>query len=227
MSSPMKANRGGVRSWRLVATLAGAGAVAGFAIVLVHGWAEPRIEAHRAAVLEAAVHEVLGGPAGQRELRVVDGAVVEAPSGDAADGGGERVWLGLDAAGAPVGFAVAGDAPGYQDTVRLIFGYDPRTGEVLGMKVLESKETPGLGDKIQKDEGFVAGFAGALPPLVGVKPGAGTGDPHEVDTISGATISSRTVIEIINRRVAALGPALAAYLGAPGAGAGPVAEARP
>lgn len=208
----MSGAAGEVRSWRLVATLAVAGAVAGVAIVLVHGWAEPRIEAHRAEVLRAAVHEVLGGPASYRELRVLSGAVVEDPPGSEA--GGDQVWLGLDAAGEPVGFAVAGELPGYQDTVRLIFGYDPGRGEVLGMKVLESKETPGLGDRIQKDAAFVAGFAGAVPPLVGVKPGAGTGDPHEVDTISGATISARTVIEIINRRMAELGPALDAYLAA-------------
>ena len=32
---------------------------------------------------------------------------------------------------------------------------------VIGMKVLESKETPGLGDKIEKDSAFVAEFRGS------------------------------------------------------------------
>ena len=49
-----------VPSWRLILTLALAGAMAGLAIVLVFGWAEPKIEAHRAAALRAAIQEVLG-----------------------------------------------------------------------------------------------------------------------------------------------------------------------
>jgi Na+-translocating ferredoxin:NAD+ oxidoreductase RnfG subunit len=45
-------------------------------------------------------------------------------------------------------------------------------------------------------------------PLVPTKPGTGTGDPREVDTITGATISARTVINIINNRVERIGPLL-------------------
>jgi len=75
---------------------------------------------------------------------------------------------------------------------------------VLGMKVLESKETPGLGDKIVKDSTFVSAFRGAGAPLVGVKAGQGSGAAGEVHMITGATISSQAVIDIINHRVAAL-----------------------
>ena len=76
------------------------------------------------------------------------------------------------------------------------------------MKVLESKETPGLGDKIFKDTAFVAGSRGAAAPLAGVKKDAGSGADNEVDMITGATISSRTVIGIINHRIEALDPVL-------------------
>ena len=65
--------------------------------------------------------------------------------------------------------------------------------------MLDSKETPGLGDKIFKDQTFVDQFfAGPETPLVGVKAGAGKGLPNEIDTITGATISSKVVIDIIN-----------------------------
>jgi electron transport complex protein RnfG len=79
------------------------------------------------------------------------------------------------------------------------------------MMVLESKETPGLGDKIEKDEAFVSQFDGAIAPLLGVKSGAGTGDPSEIDMITGATISSRTIINIINETLERLGPLIEAY----------------
>jgi RnfABCDGE-type electron transport complex G subunit len=104
-----------------------------------------------------------------------------------------------------MGYAVTGAEPGYQDLISLIFGYSAADGRLLGMKVLESKETPGLGDKIFKDMDFVNGFQGVETPIVGVKQGAATGADDEVDMITGATISSRTVIGIINHRVEALG----------------------
>lgn len=196
-------------SWRLVVTLATAGSLAGLLIVVVFEWAQPRIEAHQAAVLAAAIDNVLAAPARYDTLYVVDGALSEAPP--AGDGEFERVFLGYDASGVPVGFAITGGEPGFQDVIRLIFGYDTGRGEVIGMEVLESKETPGLGDKIEKDPDFVAEFGGIATPLIGVKSGAGTGRPGEVDMITGATISSRTVIAIINHRLEELGPLLDAY----------------
>jgi len=78
--------------------------------------------------------------------------------------------------------------------------------------VLESKETPGLGDKIEKDSSFVNEFEGVQAPLVGVKSGQAEGDPNEVDTITGATISSEAIIDIINRRIDALEPMLEDYM---------------
>lgn len=200
---------------RLLGTLGVAGALAGLLLVLVNQWTEPRIEAHRAAVLEAAIHQVLGGPDRYETLFVVDGALTDQlPAGvDSADV--EQIYVGYDGSGSSVGLAIPGRKPGFQDVIRLIFGFDPASGQVLGMKVLESKETPGLGDKIEKDSAFVGAFAGVHAPILGLKAGSGTGDRHEVDMITGATISSRTVIAIINERVDELRPLIDA-LGSPG-----------
>ena len=60
-------------AFRLLGTLGIAGAMAGLLLVLVNQWTEPRIEAHRAMVLEAAIHEVLGGPDRYETLFLVDG----------------------------------------------------------------------------------------------------------------------------------------------------------
>ena len=46
----------------------------------------------------------------------------------------------------------------------------------------------------------IGGFREARAPLAGVKAGAGKGDEEEVDLITGATISSRTVVDIITNR---------------------------
>jgi electron transport complex protein RnfG len=187
-----------------VGTLAIAGAVAGFFIVLVHQWSQPRIEAHQARVLTAAVQEVLGGPDRTETFFLHDGEFTASPPPTADTSSMDRVYVGFAADGSPVGVAAAAGEPGFQDMIRLIFGYDPTASAVLGMKVLESKETPGLGDKIEKDSLFVAEFAGVEVPLLGVKPGKATGAGNEVDMITGATISSKAVIDIINHRVDAL-----------------------
>ena len=194
---------------RLILTLGGGGAAAGALIVMAFTLTQPRIEAHRAARLDAAVQEVLKAPARYDTLWIVDGKLARQPAAGR-NPTDNRVFHGYDAEGNAIGYAVVNAAPGFADVVRVIFGYDPATRTLLGMKVLESKETPGLGDRIEQDTAFVRQFGGLLTPLLGVKTGQGKGQPNEVDMITGATISSRTVIKIINEALVRVGPALEA-----------------
>ncbi len=196
-------------SARLVSTLTVAGAAAGLLIVLVFQWANPRIEAYRALVLAEAVGEVLGAP-DRYETVFLDGdRFTTTPESDTVNL--ERIYVGYDEVDRPVGVAVVGGEPGFQDIIDLIFGYDPSTGQVLGMKVLESKETPGLGDKILKDSTFIREFLGVATPLLAVRRGREANLAEEVVLITGATISSQTVIDIINHRVEELGPAISDF----------------
>ncbi|MBR9989865.1 MAG: FMN-binding protein [Gemmatimonadetes bacterium] len=195
-------------SWRMIVTLAVAGAIAGLLIVTVHQWAEPRILANQARVIAATIDEVLQGPASTVTLYMNDGALVTAPPAGQDTMKLERVWAGYDGNGRLIGYALMAGEPGFQDVIRIMFGYDLAADRVLGMRVLESKETPGLGDLIEKDSVWVAQFDAAGVPLIQTKPGGGTGDPREVETITGATISSRVVIGTINRRIEQMRPLL-------------------
>lgn len=201
--------RPNVSAARLIATLGGAGAVAGALIVVAWAATLPAIEANRALRLDAAISEVLAGPARYDTLYVAGDRLQRQPPAGVDPKKAERVYFGYTAEGTPIGFAIVNEMPGFADIIRVIFGYAPATGQLLGMKVLESKETPGLGDKIEKDSAFVAQFGGVATPLLAVKPGAGKGDSAEVDLITGATISSRTIVKIINTALERLGPALA------------------
>lgn len=201
-----------VRTSSLLATLGAAGALAGLLIVMVHQVTQPAIQAHKAEVLRAAVQEVLGAPDHYDTLYVFEGSLVERPPEGVSVDKLERLFLGFHENGEPVGFAITGAEPGFQDVIELIFGYDPGTRTVLGMKVLSSRETPGLGDKIEKDQAFVSEFEGVEAPIEGVKSGRATGAENEVDMITGATISSRTVIAIINHRLERLEPMLQSYV---------------
>lgn len=198
-------------SFRLIMTLAVAGALAGALLVFVFLWSQPRILAYRAMVLREAVTEVLKGPDHFESVFLLDGTLVtQVPEGvDTLNL--DKVYLGYDQAGEPIGFALAAEGFGFQDIISLIFGYDPKTRKVLGMKVLRHLETPGLGDKIVKDVAFVGEFDGVVAPIQGVKPDRNTGSADQVDMITGATISSKAVIKIINERIAQMADLLAAY----------------
>ena len=184
---------------RLVLTLAAAGLFSGLAIVGAYRLTLPTIQANQAEALRRAVFQVL--PGAERMERLVWSAEGEAGRLVPAAGttGDEpSVYGGFTADGRFVGYAVPAAGAGFQDTIRLLYGYDPERDRIVGMEVLESRETPGLGDRIYKDEVFVGRFRDlAVAPrveLVKEEPTA----PNQVDAITGATISSRAVVDIVN-----------------------------
>ena len=198
-----------VSTFRLVATLAVAGALAGLLIVMVNQHTKPIIDKYKAEQLQIAVYEVLPGVERYNTFYLVDNALSPTLPDGAKESEYKRVYVGYDDSSQVSGVAISRGEPGFQDIVQIIFGFDPSSGKLSGMKVLDSKETPGLGDKIFKDLAFVEQFfANPETPLVGVKAGAGKGNPNEIDTITGATISSKVVIRIINNALEEWKPVL-------------------
>lgn len=202
-------------SVRLVATLTLAGLCSGAVIVGAHRVTLPRIEAHQAAALERAVLEVLPGAVGFDPL-AWDGTRLV--SSTLTTPGAEAVFVGRAADGSVVGFAVPAQGAGFQDTIRVLFGVTEGARRAVGMVVLESRETPGLGDRIYKDERFVAEFRDlALEPTVELVKGHGEA-ANQVDGITGATISSGAVVRILNTTAATWRSRLAPSSIAPGPG---------
>ncbi|GMV43405.1 MAG: hypothetical protein AMXMBFR64_51210 [Myxococcales bacterium] len=197
---------------RLIATMAIAGLTSGLLLVGAYLGTLPTIQRNQAEALRAAVFRVVPGSAtidawiwkGDRLVRY-DGPKDALPEGEA-------VYACSAESGEVVGWAIPGAGPGFQDTIALIYGYDPARKVIVGMEVLESRETPGLGDKIQKDAHFVANFDALAvePSIVAVKPNE-KHNPNEVDTISGATISSKAVIRILNQSTGVWVERLAAH----------------
>ena len=197
-------------SLRLVLTLAIAGLVSGVAIIGIYESTLPTITANKARELREAVFKVLPGVSQMQALVYRDSEVivVEKPDKDE-----PVIYGGYDEQGDFVGYAMPAAGPGFQDTIAILYGYNPAEKIVVGMEVLESRETPGLGDKIYKDAVFVAGFSALSvePEIFAVKKGTKS-QPNEIDAITGATISSKAVVRIINEAHAAW----SAQLPAPG-----------
>lgn len=101
------------------------------------------------------------------------------------------------------GWVVKTAGQGYSDRVELLLGLDPTLTTITGLFILEQKETPGLGNKMIFPE-WRAQFIGkpTTPALKVVKTGAR--EKNQIDAITGATISSRAVVTIVNSAVQAL-----------------------
>lgn len=201
-----------VPTWKLLTVLGGGGAFAGLIIVLAYQASQPRIQAHKAEVLKASVQEVLGAPEKWETLyRVGDSLTTKVPAGTDATKL-ERVYAGWRADGTRVGFAIVAAEPGFADDIKLIFGFDAEKQQILGFKVIENKETPGLGDAIEKKESFSKQFVGKTAPVIGIKKGVAPRKPaNEIESITGATISSAAVVRIINHAVERWTPLLRAW----------------
>lgn len=109
--------------------------------------------------------------------------------------------------GSLAGHVAKASGQGYADKIEVLIGLDAGGDTITGLFVLDQKETPGLGNKIiEKNwrDQFVN--KGSGEQLVVVK-GHGS-NSHEIDAISGATISSRSVTGIVNTTIADIKPRL-------------------
>ncbi|MES9869950.1 MAG: FMN-binding protein [Sedimenticola sp.] len=183
-------------SAKLALSVAFAGLISGIAIISIYEATLPTITANKAEELRQAVFRVLPGVKKMQLLEYRDNKLVANPEPDK---DAEIVYGGYDGQNQLIGYAIPNAGPGFQDTISVLYGYKPTERKVVGMWILDSRETPGLGDKIYKDAEFVANFddLSADPEIKTVKKGTKSA-PNEIDAITGATISAKAVARIIN-----------------------------
>ena len=114
-----------------------------------------------------------------------------------------RVYKARDEAGTHVGWVIPAGGQGFADRIEVLIGIDAEAGTITGLWVLDQKETPGLGDYIT-GEGFRSRFVGkdTATPLVVTK--SEPRDEAEIRALTGATISSESVCQIVNAAIASL-----------------------
>ncbi|WP_118776572.1 electron transport complex subunit RsxG [Haemophilus haemolyticus] len=88
---------------------------------------------------------------------------------------------------------------GYSGDIRLLVGLDPK-GEVLGVRVIEHHETPGLGDKIElRISNWILNFTHQSINERNLSEWAVKKDGGKFDQFSGATITPRAVVNQTKR----------------------------
>lgn len=203
----------GITAWPLYRALVGTGMICGLLIAVVFETTRPRIVRNHAEALERAVFSVLPG-AIRYETFTADaaGRLLARPGPGETSQGSDRMHAGFDDRGRLVGIAVEASGMGYADTISLLYAYAPAEERIVGLRILASRETPGLGDRIGTDPQFLANFEALDARLDGtgqhlmhaisaVKHGAKSA-PWQIDAITGATVSSNAVADILQRSTA-------------------------
>ena len=192
-------------SLRMLMVLGGISMLAGFLVVMVFQYTAPMIAENQRIAIEKAVFRVVPGAIARTDFFLGEEGLK--PAGEEVVSG-ERIYAAYDDNGQLKGIALKAEATGYQDVIRILYGYDPICQCVTGIRVLKMTETPGLGDKIAFDPEFLKNFEaldatlnaagdGLKNVIHAVKHG-NKSEPWQIDSISGATISSAAIGRMIN-----------------------------
>ena len=172
---------------QMILVLTSIGLVSGALLMSVNTLTKDRIAANKQHEVEAAILRVIPGTkASQKIYEEKDFTVYE----------------GKDEQGQSLGIAISTAAGGFQDKILYIFGLNTQLTRISSLYVLDQKETPGLGAKITNQESFLQFWEerDCSQPITLRKPAVDKSElaPSEVNTITGATISSRAVLAGVN-----------------------------
>lgn len=195
-------------STTLIGKLGVVALISGLLVAMVYEYTKPIIAENQRAALEGALFKVLPASAESRlTYRLQDDRLVRVP--DNTPNNGDLVYAGYDKDRKLVGIALTAAAQGYQDTVRILYAYDPYNSCITGFAVLKSTETPGFGDKITKDAAFLENFKcldakvnderSALAHAIKTVRHGTKQNPWEIDAISGSTITSNAVGRMLDK----------------------------
>jgi electron transport complex protein RnfG len=172
----------------IVAALTLIGIVAGGSLSLVNNWAAPKIALNQKAETERAIF-----------LVHLDGKRY-----DEIKNAGFEVYKVFNQADSSVGYSLVYAGNGFQGKIKLMIGLTEKLNKITSIEVLEQSETPGLGTKILEPP-YKDQYKGLTPaPSIKLVKGVEPSSSNEVKAITGATISSRSVVAIVNEGVSKL-----------------------
>ena len=172
----------------IIATLTIIGIVAGGSLSLVNNWAAPKISLNQKAETERAIFLVHLEGKRYEEIK----------------NAGFEVYRVYDQNDSPAGYSLVYAGNGFQGKVKLMIGLTEDLNKITSIEVLEQSETPGLGTKILEPP-YKDQYNGLIPvPPIKLVKGVEPSNPNEVKAITGATISSRSVVAIVNEGVSKL-----------------------
>ncbi|MFA6233553.1 MAG: FMN-binding protein [Bacteroidota bacterium] len=166
----------------MLLTLSLIGVVSGGGLAMLSKWADPLIAANKKADTERAIFLVQPSAKGYETVAEVK----------------YELYRVFDEAKVPIGYALPWEGNGFQGKIRMMIGLSVDLNTIIAIEVLEQVETPGLGTKVTEDP-FRNQFKGlkAVLQVDWIKNVPPTKE-NEIQTITGATISSKALVAIVN-----------------------------
>jgi len=173
------------KTMQMISVLTMVGIISGAALAFIYIYANPLIAQNQKNEIKEAVFNIFP----------------EAKSYEPVAKGGQQIFSVKDPEGKLLGYAFQAEGNGYQGAIKLMAGIKPDAETLVGIEILESQETPGLGQEIAGND-FKKQFIGleASPEITYVK-NKKPEKPNEIQAITGATISSRAVVSILNAKI--------------------------
>ena len=207
-------------SLSLISTLGVVAMLSGLLVVLVYELTKPIIAENQRLATERAIFKILPHAKSRLTFVIKEGSLQQVNENEKLEG--ELIYAGYDADNQLVGIALNAAEQGYQDIIKLLYGYDPDVGCITGYDVLKSTETPGFGTKITTDEAFLANFTcldakvnsqfTALVNTIKTVRHGTKQNPWEIDAIAGSTITSNALGRMFNQSGQKLHPIIAQNL---------------
>jgi electron transport complex protein RnfG len=175
-------------------TLAAIAAVCTALVAATYRLTSDRIAENARLLLERSLAPALGDT--RYEGTLTGSALVVPPH--ALPGAGPAVIYRVFSGGQPAAaLFVVTAMEGYSGPIRLVLGVDTY-GVVTGLRILEHRETPGLGDRIESGRSnWVAQFEGRSLGDPETRRWAIRGDGGEFDQLTGASITPRAVTKAV------------------------------
>lgn len=176
-------------------TLALIAAVCTAFVAATHLMTKDRIDANRRALLERSLQPALGDTPYDGDLA---GSKLVIPPPHELPGKDPAIIYRVFAGGRPAAaLFVVTATDGYSGPIRIVLGIDTH-GVVTGLRILEHRETPGLGDKIQSSRSdWVFQFDGRSLGNPDASRWAIRTDGGDFDQLTGASITPRAVTKAV------------------------------
>ena len=169
----------------IISVLTVVGLISGASLVFVYRYAKPLIAENQRKETKEAIFRVFP----------------EAHAYEKIKKGDEEIFLVKDKRANDLGYAFIAEGNGYQGKIKLMTGIKTDLITLSGIEILESQETPGLGQEITTDN-FKKQFIDLKTiPVISYVKEQEPEKPNEIQAITGDTISSKAIVAILNEKI--------------------------
>lgn len=179
--------------------------VFGIALALIYANTNPKYITNQDKATVESIAKTIPGAAEAKDLQT--------PKVKLSDG--QEIYKVLDGSKL-LGWAYTATGKGFGGDIMILVGLDSQAQGLVGIDILSDAETPGFGANINSEQLWKSKFRprDGLPipldkPLVVTKAAPKADNPYQIQAITGATISSKAVVSIINDTAAEIAQQIA------------------